>query len=166
MVVWHADRFGPRLSRYADGTSGWLGWVLDQFVLTLDGVKVLRRWPMMAGIQCGYVGVWAALGLSTYVMFAAVNLDLPPVAALVVLAVVQLGTAVPSTPGKVGVFQFLSVLALGPFGVADGAAFTYGILLHFVSYGPVIVCGGIGLWLELPSLRRAGVIQRRSAITA
>ena len=91
-------------------------------------------------------------------MFRALGLDLPVVAALLVLAVVQLGTAVPSTPGKVGVFQYLSVLALGPFGVGQGVALSYGILLHLVSYAPPIVLGGAGLWVELPGLRRAGVV--------
>jgi len=88
----------------------------------------------------------------------AVGLDLPGIAALVVLAIVQLGTAVPSTPGKVGVFQYLSVLALMPFGVGRDLALTFGILLHVVWYLPPVVLGSMGVWVELQGLRRLRVI--------
>ncbi len=90
---------------------------------------------------------------------SAIRLDLPPAAPLVVLVVTQVGTAVPTTPGRVGVFQYLSVLALTPFGTTPEQAFTYGVLLHVVSHGPPLTLGAFGLWAELPQLRRAGVVQ-------
>lgn len=156
--AWNADRLVPRLSRRMEGAPRWVRRGLELLVTVLDSVRVLRHWREALAIQAGYLGGWVALGVATYLVLVAVGLGLPLVAALVVLGVVQLGTAVPSTPGKVGVFQVLSVLALAPFGVPREVAFTYGVLLHFVSYVPVMVLGGVGLWLELPGLRRAGVV--------
>ncbi len=157
-LAWKSDRLVPILEARVKGAQGWFRRALEQLVTVLDSVRMLRRWPAALGIQVGYVAGWVALGLATYVVLVAVGLSLPPVAAIVVLGIVQLGTAVPSTPGKVGVFQFLSVAALTPFGVPDTGAFTYGVLLHVVSYVPVVMLGGVGLWLELPGLRRARVV--------
>ena len=158
--AWNADRLVGVLSRRIEGVEGWRRRGLEQLVTVLDGVRVLRRWRAALALQLGYLGGWGALGVATYLALLALGLGLPPIAAVVVLGVVQLGTSVPSTPGKVGVFQVLSVLALAPFGVPGDVAFTYGVLLYFVSYVPVMLLGGVGLWLELPGLRRAGVMDR------
>lgn len=153
-----ANRLAPLLSVRLETSSGLSRWVLRQAGTVVGSLRVLRRWPASIGIQMGYLAVWAALGLAPLLVMMAVGLDLPPAAALVVLAAVQVGTAVPTTPGRVGVFQYLSVLALTPFGVASADAFTFGVLLHVVAYGPPLALGAVGLWLELPGLRRAGVV--------
>ena len=149
-----------RLGR-ARGES-WLMGLARHLEAGLGSLAILRRWQTVLLLQVGYLGVWASLGLTTHLVLVALGLDLSLVAPLVVLAVVQLGTAVPSTPGKVGVFQYLSVLALVPFGVVQDAALTVGILLHLVSYLPPVVLGSVGFWIELPGLRRTGVISERS----
>ena len=129
----------------------------------LGSLAILGRWQTVLLLQLGYLGAWASLGFTTYLVPVALGLDLSLVTALVVLAVVQFGTAVPSTPAKVGVFQYLSVLALVPFGVGQDVALTVGIWLHLVSYLPPVVLGSVGSWIELPGLRRTGVISERSA---
>lgn len=153
-----AHRLAPQLAARMEGAAGLSRWWWRQVTTIVERLRILRQWPASIGVQLGYVVVWATLGLATYLVMAATTLDVPPAAPLVVLAAVQVGTAVPSTPGRIGVFQYLSVLALTPFGVAAADAFTFGVLLHVVSYAPPLLLGAIGLWLELPGLRRAGVI--------
>lgn len=154
-----AHRVAPMLSVRLARSSGLSRWGWQQAVTVVDSLRILQRGPASAGIQVGYLAVWAALGLAAYLVMAAVGLDLPPAASLVVLVLTQVGTAVPTTPGRVGVFQYLSVLALTPFGTTPDEAFTYGVLFHFVSYGPPLTLGALGLWRELPELRRVGVLQ-------
>ena len=91
-----------------------------------------------------------------YAVLRALNLDIdaPVLAAFFVLIVLQVGTSVPSTPGKIGVFQYLAVLALAPFGVAREPALTYGVLLHVVGFGPVIMLGGFWSWTRAVAKRR------------
>jgi hypothetical protein len=59
-----------------------------------------------------------------------------------VLAVTNLGMAVPSAPGYVGVFHSAVVLSLAPYGVPPTAATAAAIVLHAVIFGMFIV-GGI-----------------------
>ena len=64
------------------------------------------------------------------------------------------GPLVPSSPGKVGVFQELCILALALFAVDKSIALTYGILLYLVAYGPPVILGALALWSGGLSVRR------------
>ena len=127
----------------------WIERVVDHGEAALARLAPLRRWRDLALLQLGYLGVWLGLFASNYAVLRAVGVNAPPVAALVVLVVLQVGTSVPSTPGKIGVVQYLAVLALTPFGVAADLALTYGVLLHVVGFGPIIVLGGLSSWAGL-----------------
>ena len=80
--------------------------------------------------------IWSAATLPNYFVLRALDIRAPWLAAVVVLLVLQLGTAPPSTPGKLGVFQHLCILGLAAFAVDRELAVGYGILLHMVVYLP------------------------------
>ena len=154
-VLYNLDRLEQYLSASEAVTKGWKHKFCSRCLSVLEGIRVLDRWPVTLLIQAGYLMTWCSLGSATYITMLALGIDLPPVAALVVVVVLQLGTAVPSPPGKVGVFQYLSVLALGLFGVSGDVALSYGIVLHFVSYGPILFLGVFGVWSEFSHLKQA-----------
>lgn len=56
-------------------------------------------------------------------------------AALFVLLIGYLGGTVPASPGRIGIFQWVTLLSLAPFGYEHSAALSYSVLL----YGVVIV---------------------------
>ena len=64
-------------------------------------------------------------------------------ARLLVLIALQAGISLPSIPGRFGIFEYICVLALGSFGVAQPLALSYGLLLHFVVLVPTTVLGGV-----------------------
>jgi len=80
----------------------------------------------------------------------------PFTAALFVLIVLQVGSAPPSAPGKLGVFHYLTVLALSAFGVDKVLALAYSLLLYVVALMPKIVIG-VGVLIfsrwKLPDIR-------------
>lgn len=106
-----------------------------------------------------WLAFWSVLAwlLSTAInnaVFLAMGLPSSWAASLFVLVVVQAGIVLPSTPGKVGVFQILSrwsLVALG-FSAADGLA--YGVLLYLVAPVAYMVLGALALMWE--SRRVAG----------
>jgi len=67
------------------------------------------------------------------------------VAACLVLVALTIGISVPSTPGRIGVFQYICVLALAVFGVPQAVAFAYGVLLHGIVFLPTTLVGLISL---------------------
>jgi len=73
---------------------------------------------------------------------------LPFAAAPFLLIVLKIGVAVPSVPGKLGIFHYLCTLALGVFGLEKGAALGYAVLLYFVVFVPPSLLGALFLWWE------------------
>jgi len=61
------------------------------------------------------------------------------------LLVLQAVVSLPGVPGRVGVFQYACILALGLFGVDETAAFSYGVLLQTVAVLPLMIGGVVSL---------------------
>jgi len=81
--------------------------------------------------------------LTNFFLFKAFDLKLSFWVGLVVLLAIQAGNIPPSVPGKVGVFEYAVILALGVFGIAKTEALAYAVLLHLVAFLPMIVLGAI-----------------------
>jgi uncharacterized protein (TIRG00374 family) len=96
-----------------------------------------------------WVGLITTMEAATNLLiFRSMNINLGIGAAFFVLVVLMIGISVPSSPGKFGVFHYLTVLALSVFDVPKEIAFSYGTLLHLVVYLPNVVLGGLFLWQE------------------
>lgn len=103
----------------------------------------------------GMITIWSATawGMSLLVnwlisMSLGIHFDnaLETLAAqLLVLVGLQAGIAVPSLPGRVGVFEYICILALGVFHIRSADAFSYGVLLHIVVMLPTMLAGWAAL---------------------
>jgi len=80
--------------------------------------------------------------LTNFLMLLAFRLWLPLWAGLAVLLAIQLGNLPPSAPGKIGIFEYAVLLALGLFSVPREIALSYAIMLHAVVFLPKIILGG------------------------
>lgn len=122
--------------------------------LALGSLDVLKRIDLHLWLQLLSVSMWL-LGVSiNYLVFLAMDVQVSWLGAFLLLAVLTVGGIVPSSPGKIGVFQYLCILTLGLFGVDKSIGLTYGILLYLVAYGTPIVGGVIALWLGGINLQR------------
>ena len=70
------------------------------------------------------------------------GIELGFVDSVFVTAVVNLGVAIPSSPGFVGTYQWLSVAALGVFDVSRDDALAFSFLLQASWYVPTTIVGG------------------------
>ncbi len=95
--------------------------------------------------------MWA---LGALIVGRAVGIELTPLEALFVSAVINLGVAIPSSPGFVGTYQWLAVAALGLFDVPVEAALAFAILLQAVWYVPTTLAAGV--FLGARAIQRAG----------
>jgi uncharacterized protein (TIRG00374 family) len=120
----------------------------------LAGLEALRSRRAAAAIWGWTLAAWLVSALTNLLLLAAFGLEPSPLIALFLLIVLQAGVAVPSTPGKIGVFQFLCVLALSVFGVPASVAFGYGVVLYLIVLGSICGWAVFGLWQRGLSLRR------------
>jgi uncharacterized membrane protein YbhN (UPF0104 family) len=87
------------------------------------------------------------------VVARSLDLELDLLDAILVTAVLSLGTAIPSSPGYVGTYQWLGVASLGLLDVPVDEALAFTILYHATWYVPTTVAGG--LILGVRAVRRA-----------
>jgi glycosyltransferase 2 family protein len=102
------------------------------------------------------VCAWAAWAVAALLVARALGIELSVTDAVFVTAVLNLGSAIPSSPGFVGTYEWLGVASLGLVGVDREEALAFTILLHASWYVPTTVVGGIALVV------RGGLGLRRS----
>ena len=98
---------------------------------------------------CQVLGLWA--------MMQAYGLQLPFLAAIVVLLIINLGVSLPNAPANVGSYQFFCVLGLSVFQVEKTTATSFSIFAFLALTIPFIFLGFVGLvrsGLSLKSMRQ------------
>jgi uncharacterized membrane protein YbhN (UPF0104 family) len=94
------------------------------------------------------LAAWATWALATILVARSLGLQLSLLDAVFVTAVLNLGSAIPSSPGFVGTYEWLGVASLGLLGVGTEQALAFTILLHATWYVPTTVFGGISLGIR------------------
>lgn len=85
---------------------------------------------------------WLAFAGAVICVARSVGIHLAVVDALFATAVINLGVAIPSSPGFVGTYQWLGVAALDLAGVDRSSALAFAILLQAIWYVPTTLVGG------------------------
>ena len=102
---------------------------------------------------------WTSWALAAYLVARSLGIELSVTEALFVTAVLNLGSAVPSSPGYVGTYEWLGVASLGLLDIDHEPALAFTILLHAAWYVPTTLFGAVALSLRWI----AGVRRRRVA---
>lgn len=116
--------------------------ISQSFIQGLESLRDVRVASMGLAFS---VAVWAVEGFVYYIILRSFGLMLPVYAAVVLLAVVNVGVLLPSAPGAIGVFQFFCVLALGFFSVDESTALGLSVVLQSMMWLPVTLLGLIFL---------------------
>jgi uncharacterized protein (TIRG00374 family) len=98
---------------------------------------------------------WSAWGAAVWLVARSVGIDLSLLETLFVAAAINLGVAIPSSPGFVGTYQWLAVASLGLFDVPKEDALAFAILVQAVWYVPTTIVGGTVIARRLVRRRRA-----------
>lgn len=123
------------------------------------GLEGLRGRGSFAKIAAATLAIWLVNALIFYLGMLSFHIQAPLWAAAMVVAITNLGMVVPSSPGYVGVYHYLVVLALGAYGVGREAALGYAVVMHLLWILPVGVLGTFALWrcgLTLMGWRECG----------
>ncbi len=117
-----------RIGQWVSPTRGEvIGEALRRF---LDGLAFLPNFRAVETTVLLSAALWLVGICVTYVSFFALDLALPVVAAPALQILITVGALLPTAPGGLGTFQFFTVMGLGLFGVGEGLALTYAIVVH------------------------------------
>jgi uncharacterized protein (TIRG00374 family) len=122
-------------------------------VSVIDGLRVLFTKGTIVKLLAWSFVVLAAGVLVNYLVLLVLDIDVPFLAAVILLVVLQIGTRLPSSPGNIGIFQYLCVLTLSIFSVDKSTALGYGLLLHFVVLLFPCLVGAFCLWRDNCTVR-------------
>jgi hypothetical protein len=162
LAAYQSQRRPSALYRFLSWIPGIHRFDLERRLGTITaGLSTLYRRDVAVQLVSWSVFVWAVAALTNYVTFLALGIEAPFLAALFLLAALHLGVAVPSSPGRVGVFHYICVLSLSLFSVDRSLALSYGLVLHLVVFVPMMSLGAWFLWkenYELSKLKAAATL--------
>ncbi len=146
VLLWQERRLLEGARRLANRLPGpYKSKLLSSLELALGTLAALRNLRVSAAIWTLSVVIWLLSSLINYLALRALGIELGMTAAMFLLAVLQVGVTVPSSPGKIGVFQYLCVLALSLYAVPREMAVAYGLVLYAIVFMPITLLGAAGL---------------------
>jgi len=117
--------------------------ILAQFLSGMRAFANPSRGFAFAGMT---VVIWLTDAVGTMIGARAFGLGLTLPIAVMLLAGLGLSSAIPSTPGYVGVYQFVAVAVLVPLGYPRSGVLAYIIVAQALGYVIITVWGLLGLW--------------------
>jgi uncharacterized protein (TIRG00374 family) len=112
----------------------------------LQGLRAFHNTGRLLKFTLLTATVWAGDAVCSIVLARAFDLHLTFPVAMLLLAGMGLGSALPSTPGYVGIYQFVALTILPPFGIDRNAALAFIIVLQAIASVIVLVLGLLGLY--------------------
>lgn len=133
-----AERVVRRLfpSRFA-------GRIVELIEAVRQGLLVLRSPVRLMGVVFWSLVLWLVNALAFYIGFAAFDIPVSYLGALLLQGLLVLGISIPSSPGFFGPFEAVIVAVLSLYSVPSSLAFSYAIAFHVTSFIPITL---LGLW--------------------
>jgi glycosyltransferase 2 family protein len=132
-------RFCLRVTGFFPGTLQ--SWLTRHIEHGAAGTRALKQPYLLAGIATTSVAQAVLRATAMYLALLAVGTDVPPSAALVLLALSTAAITLPSAPGFFGTMQLCFVLALKPYGIAPADAFAASLFYQALEYVAVTGAG-------------------------
>ena len=124
---------------------------LNEFLLGAQAFLNPRR---AAGFMGYSAALWFLDATGTIMMSYALNLHFSYAQAFVLLLAMGLSSAIPSTPGYVGIYQYVAVTLLPLYAISRSQSLAFILTLQAVNTLVILVWGLIGLWrMNIKSLR-------------
>ncbi len=117
----------------------------------VHGIRSFHDPKRIAGFLSLTAIIWCIDATGAIFIARALALPLSYPLSFLLITGLGLGSALPSTPGYVGIYQFVAVSILTPFGIAKTDAIAYILLLQAASYIVLTFWGVIGLWFHKQS---------------
>ncbi len=112
----------------------------------LEGMRRLQNPRSLLAFVLLTAVIWPVDAVANMIGVRILGQSLSLGQAFILLAALGLSSALPSTPGYVGIYQLVAVSVLAPFGFTQGQALAYILVSQVVNYLVVTFWGLLGLW--------------------
>jgi uncharacterized protein (TIRG00374 family) len=112
----------------------------------LGGIRAFHHPGRLAAFVVVTIALWITDGVGGVIVARALGLHLTLAVSLLLIAGLGVATALPSTPGYIGIYQFVAVTMLMPFGFTRTDAIAFILVVQALNYG-VIAGWGVFGWV-------------------
>ena len=145
--------------------SRYKGSIEDKLELFIEGLRGMQQGRVLRGVVGVTALIWVAEAGAYWTLGEAFGLDVAPQFYLLVVAIGNLGVAVPFSVGAIGPFEFFVQQTLIGLDVSSGRGLAYAVCIHGVVLAFVVVSGLLFVsWRGLRAGR--GVDHRRPVLVA
>lgn len=106
-----------------------------------DGLKIFESKSQIFWIFFYSYLIWVGASLIIMLFLYSFHFPFPFHAPFLLLVIMALGAAVPSSPGFIGTLQFFCVTGLAFFGISESESLGFSIVYHASQYIPVTLLG-------------------------
>ena len=113
----------------------------------LLGMRAFHHTRRFLGFAAMTVLIWISDALGTMVAGHALDLAISFSMAMLLITGLGLSSALPSTPGYVGIYQFVAVTVLVPLGIGKSSALAFILVVQAYGYAVTLLLGLPCLWI-------------------
>ena len=117
--------------------------LITQFLLGANAFVNLGRAARFVGLTAL---IWLIDGSCAVIFAHGMGLTISLGQALLFMVALGLSSALPSTPGYVGIYQFVAVTVMPAFGITPSQALTYILAAQAINVVTIVLWGLVGLW--------------------
>ena len=110
----------------------------------LRGIRAFHDGKRLLAFLSLTIVIWCMDAAGVVIGGSALGLAIPVPLAFLLIAGLGLGSALPSTPGYVGIYQFVAVSVLTPFGFSRTDAIAYILVSQAIQYAVFGLFGALG----------------------
>lgn len=112
------------------------------------GLEFLRNPAQLISVAGTSLVIWICEAAFYYIAAISFSFDISFFQAMFVMGMLNLAILIPSSPGYVGTFEYVTVASLGLLGIGHSQAAGYALVSHIVQFFAINI-PGVVLWLKL-----------------
>jgi uncharacterized protein (TIRG00374 family) len=125
----------------------------------IAGIRLSSRGGHIAAIFLSSLAIWTFALLPIDMVLQAFGINLPITASMFIMVLLVFAVMVPASPGFIGTYHYACFKGLSAFGIAASTSVSIALIIHGISFFPVIIAGFYHLWsgkISLATVRKAG----------
>jgi glycosyltransferase 2 family protein len=129
--------------------------VFHMFHSVVEALRIVKNPLNLILLATMSIIVWICEAVMYLTLAWSLSIPLTPVEALLILAVVNFGILIPSSPAYVGTFEFFTVRAMSLYAIGKYPALTFSLLIHTTQI-ILISLFGVVAWVGTNSTLKKG----------
>lgn len=125
----------------------------------IGGIRMSSKGGHIAAVLVSSLSVWLFCVIPVDMVLQGFGIHLPVTASMFILVLLVFAVMVPASPGFIGTYHYACFKGLSAFGIAESTAVSIALVLHGITFFPVIFAGFYHLGqskMSLKGLRTAG----------